>query len=159
MMVIAQKQVDMVLTYSASSALDTSQMVLVAQKSDQRGMSIENRLETLEHYLEQMVQLLSKIPESFFLELLLTIPLSNTTTPTTKFNQLSPQVFYNRRYSTRDFWMRNRMIRRQILYLSILGAERNAHVVVQVGLHTQGEPMPIVQLITPDVSFTQKAKW
>jgi hypothetical protein len=55
MLAISQKQTDMVLTYSASSASDTSQMLLVAQKSDQRCISIEHRLGILEDHLRQMV--------------------------------------------------------------------------------------------------------
>jgi len=55
MLAICQRQTDTVLTYSASSALDTSQMLLVARRSDQRGVSIEHRLEMLEDHLKQMV--------------------------------------------------------------------------------------------------------
>lgn len=52
---ISQEQTDTVLAFSASSALETSQLLLTAQRSDQRGMSIEDRLVILEDHLKQMV--------------------------------------------------------------------------------------------------------
>lgn len=59
MIVLSQKQTDPVITYSASSATNTSQMLSMASKSDQRGVNIEHKLDTIEHHLKQMVWLFS----------------------------------------------------------------------------------------------------
>ncbi|CAI7585809.1 unnamed protein product [Penicillium manginii] len=54
MLLVSQEQTDIALAFSASNALDTSRMLLNAERSDQRGMSIENRLVILEDHLKQM---------------------------------------------------------------------------------------------------------
>ena len=95
MIVLIRKQTDPVLAYSVSSATNTSQMLSVASKSDQRGVNIEHKLDMIEHHLKQMVWLFILDPEGTLLEPLLTHSLSKTTIPTRRSDPLLHHTYCN----------------------------------------------------------------
>ena len=55
MIIQSQKQTEPIITYSASSATNTSQILRLASMSDRRGVNIEHKLDMIEHHLKQMV--------------------------------------------------------------------------------------------------------
>jgi hypothetical protein len=95
MIFLSQKQTDPVITYSASSATNTSQMLSMASKSDQRGVNIEHKLDMIENHLKQMVWLFIPDPEETPLEPLLMSSLSKTTIPARKHDPLLHHTYCN----------------------------------------------------------------
>ncbi|KAJ5098839.1 hypothetical protein N7532_005840 [Penicillium argentinense] len=63
MVIQSQKQTEPVITYSASTATNTSQMLSLASMSDRRGVHIEQKLDMIEHHLKQMQSYLSEFVE------------------------------------------------------------------------------------------------
>lgn len=54
-MIQSKKQTEPVITYSASSATNTSQILSLASMSDRQGVNVEHKLDMIEHHLKQMV--------------------------------------------------------------------------------------------------------
>jgi 4-hydroxy-3-methylbut-2-enyl diphosphate reductase IspH len=55
MMTLNHKQMDLVVTGSAAIASNTSHILRMANRQDQNSLSVENRLQMLEQYLDRMV--------------------------------------------------------------------------------------------------------
>jgi hypothetical protein len=55
MMTLNHKQMDLVVTGSAVIVSNTSHILRMANRQDQNNLSVENKLEMLEQYLDRMV--------------------------------------------------------------------------------------------------------